>query len=367
MESEPLATGMLSHAMHCLCEITDKEKAPEQRRRQPQRRTVAEAWGVATPDECDTATGTGSTPMKQLEQRAGATLGQADLPAPTAGSDDGHSDSVCVKPEMPTVPSSHEPVHTQPVTSDNATQIRPAVATATTQTTRMAEALPQTIEATTQTPVDPVGKAAPTSAPPAPVTATVATMTTKPIEELKACGTAVCTASHLQNDQNFQVGRRTSRAVVSPAPDVVHAPGAIPFSEEVRATAWISGVGWCMRMRSGALVVAFVDDQEDACEDSLISLDSVSASNSAKLHQTVAEPAAMASRTAGALLSIDRCGKRVALTLTQSLQQGGPDGGKGGAGAKTTEMALADAARDPAMRKWLQHVPCFMRLMRRQQ
>ena len=120
-------------------------------------------------------------------------------------------------------------------------------------------------------------------------------------------------------------------------------------------------------MRGGALVVAFVDGHEGAFEDSLSSepfvTDSVFAPNDAKLHHTVSGPA-IASRTAGALLSIDRCGKRVALTLTENAQQDGTDSGKEVAGARTIEMAISEAARDPAMRRWLQHVPCFMRLMR---
>ena len=332
MESEALATGMLTHAMHCLCEITDQEQALEQRRRQVQQQTVTVARAEATPDVCDTTTGpAGCTQTKHREQRTEVPFGRASPSARAADSDGA------------------------------------------TQTAHTAQALPQMIEATTQTPVAAIATAtAATSTPPATETSTVATMTADlMVERHQACGAAVCTASHLHNNQIFSDGRCISRAVVSPCPDVVHAPGAIPFSGEVRATAWISGVGWCMRMRGGALVVAFVDGHEDACQDSLTSppfiTNDISGSNGAKFHRTVPEPAAITTRTAGALLSIDRCGKRVALTLTQRAQQGGADGGKATVGARTKEMALAEAARDPAMRKWLQHVPCFMRLMRDQQ
>lgn len=292
--------------------------------------TVARA--EATPDVCDTTTGpAGCTQTKHREQRTEVPFGRASPSARAADSDGA------------------------------------------TQTAHTAQALPQMIEATTQTPVAAIATAtAATSTPPSTETSTVATMTADlMVERHQACGAAVCTASHLHNNQIFSDGRCISRAVVSPCPDVVHAPGAIPFSGEVRATAWISGVGWCMRMRGGALVVAFVDGHEDACQDSLTSppfiTNDISGSNGAKFHRTVPEPATIATGTAGALLSIDRCGKRVALTLTQRAQQGGgADGGTATVGARTKEMALAEAARDPAMRKWLQHVPCFKRLMRDQ-
>ena len=78
----------------------------------------------------------------------------------------------------------------------------------------------------------------------------------------------------------------------------------------MRATAWIPSLGYCMRMRGGTLVLALDD---------------------------------------GATLSLDRAGQTVAMT---------------DADGSTERRKVLEAARDPVMRRRLELVPRFVKLLR---
>ena len=247
--SEPLAEGMLQHAMECLSEMTsahanaDTDLVKQEPEPEPEPQPELAAAEPVAP------------PVLVLPSDAGTQTAMPPVAAVSAAA-----------------------VATQTASLQSVVEVAVVTADSATMTTPMATA-----------------------------TAATATETDCLTDSSGGGGEWACKSLRLAEWMHSSAAGDSAAADTAAA-----APYKRSVSGVIRASAWISSVGWCMRMRGGALVIATED---------------------------------------GALLSIDRAGRTVSLTDAS--------------GTIVCQKGMLEAARDPALRDRLQLVPRFTELLRK--